>query len=153
MFETALTTLDTSTGLALAWLGSAAPFTGATALLLAGLALAAVASSAWSARRRARRLETVLGEALGRLTATELLLAATTADLSQARGRLDQMTGRHDATATASQRGGFRQAIALSRHGATTRQLIDTCGLSQGEAHLIQTLYGRPPAGQAEELH
>ena len=48
----------------------------------------------------------------------------------------------------------LRQAIALSRHGATTRQLIDTCELSQGEAHLIQTLYGQAAGARtAEELH
>ena len=34
-------------------------------------------------------------------------------------------------------------------HGATTRQLVDTCGLSQGEAHLVQTLYGRTPGESA----
>jgi hypothetical protein len=60
---------------------------------------------------------------------------------------------RQEATGATAVRSGFRQAIALSRHGATTRQLIDTCGLSQGEAHLIQTLYGRAPATAAEEIH
>lgn len=94
-------------------------------------------------RRRIADLETRLEESAGRLTVAELLLADTTAEASQLRQRVDQLGNRQDSIATASGRSGFRQAIALSRHGATTRQLIDTCGLSQGEAHLIQTLYGR----------
>jgi hypothetical protein len=34
------------------------------------------------------------------------------------------------------------------------RHLVDTCGLSQGEAHLVQNLYGRAPGGdQPGDVH
>jgi Protein of unknown function (DUF2802) len=89
-----------------------------------------------------------------RLQAAELMLADANREASQLRQRVDQLTSRQDSLTTGNSRSGLRQAIALSKHGATTRQLVDTCALSQGEAHLIQTLYGRPPgSGQPEELH
>ena len=89
-----------------------------------------------------------------RLQTAELLLVNASSEASQLRQRVDQLTSRQETVAGGNSRTGLRQAIALSRHGATTRQLIDTCSLSQGEAHLIQTLYGRPPGnGQPEELH
>ncbi|MBL8200149.1 MAG: DUF2802 domain-containing protein [Chromatiales bacterium] len=89
-----------------------------------------------------------------RLQATELLLADATSEAAQLRQRVDQLTSRQDALSTGNTRSGLRQAIALSRHGATTRQLVDTCGLSQGEAHLVQTLYGRAAGeGQPGEIH
>lgn len=117
------------------------------ALAVAG-ALAAVLL-ARAAGREARRHATDLALASARVAATEELLAVTRAELAQLQARLDQSFARRETPGT----GAFRQAIALSKHGATTRQLIDTCGLSQGEAHLIQTLYGREaPAGSAE-LH
>lgn len=108
-------------------------------------------------RRRVAGLATRLEESTQRLSVAEMLLADTTGDASMLRQRVDQLTTRHETIASTTARNGFRQAIALSKHGATTRQLIDTCGLSQGEAHLIQTLYGRAagPADQpaGEELH
>lgn len=128
-----------------------------------GAALAAVPvllALAWLARRltarpaegsdTARRLD----ELSQRLQTTELLLADANGAASLLRQRVDELTSRQESTTSTNNRNGLRQAIALSKHGATTRQLIDTCGLSQGEAHLIQTLYGRSPgATQAPELH
>ena len=97
-----------------------------------------------------RRLE----ELAGRLQTTELLLVDTAAEAAQLRQRLEQLASRQEILSTDHSRSGLRHAIALSKHGATTRQLIETCSLSQGEAHLIQSLYGRPAAsGQPEELH
>jgi hypothetical protein len=114
----------------------------------------------WLARRftAGQHSDTTLAERVDdlsqRLEATELLLADATNETDQLRQRLEQLTSRQEALSAGNSRGGLRQAIALSKHGATTRHLIDTCGLSQGEAHLIQTLYGRPPgSGQPEELH
>jgi hypothetical protein len=89
-----------------------------------------------------------------RLQTTELLLADATSEATQLRQRVDQLASRQEALSTGNSRSGLRQAIALSKHGATTRQLIETCALSQGEAHLIQNLYGRPAgSSQPEELH
>ena len=95
-----------------------------------------------------------LDEICQRLQATELLLADATSEAAQLRQRVDQLTSRQDALSAGTARSGLRQAIALSKHGATTRQLVDTCGLSQGEAHLVQTLYGRTPGeSQPGEMH
>ncbi len=89
-----------------------------------------------------------------RLQTTELLLADASGETLRLRQRVDELTARQETVSAGNARSGLRQAIALSKHGATTRQLIDTCDLSHGEAHLIQTLYGRPPgAGQSEDLH
>lgn len=95
-----------------------------------------------------------IGDLGQRLQTTELLLADASGETLKLRQRVDELTARQEAVSAGNARSGLRQAIALSKHGATTRQLIDTCDLSQGEAHLIQTLYGRPPgATQTEELH
>lgn len=117
------------------------------ALAVAG-ALAAVLL-ARAAGREARRHATDLALASARVAAAEELLAVTRAGLAQLQARLDQSLARSETPGTAT----FRQAIALSKHGATTRQLIDTCGLSQGEAHLIQTLYGREAPAAPADLH
>ncbi len=120
----------------------------------------ALLAMVWVARRvRARApAESDILERIGdlgqRLQTTELLLADASGETLKLRQRVDELTARQEAVSAGNARSGLRQAIALSKHGATTRQLIDTCDLSQGEAHLILTLYGRPPgATQAEELH
>jgi hypothetical protein len=113
---------------------------------------------AWLGRRLMARPGTDVGLAsqldaiCQRLQATELLLADATSEATHLRQRIDQLTLRQDSLAAGNSRSGLRQAIALSRHGATTRQLVDTCGLSQGEAHLVQSLYGRTP-DQPGEVH
>ena len=95
-----------------------------------------------------------IGDLSQRLQTTELLLADASGEALKLRQRVDELTARQETVSAGNARSGLRQAIALSKHGATIRQLIDTCDLSQGEAHLIQTLYGRPPgATQSEELH
>lgn len=95
-----------------------------------------------------------LDELNQRLEATELQLAAASSETGSLRQRVEQLSSRQENLATGNSRSGLRQAIALSKHGATTRQLIETCSLSQGEAHLIQNLYGRPTGnGQPDELH
>lgn len=54
-------------------------------------------------------------------------------------------------------RPGLREAVALSRHGASTEELVSTCRIGRSEAHLIQLLYGAardttaPPA--ATDIH
>lgn len=153
MFDTIIATITTAAGPALAALASATPVIAVTGLAVASTALVVAGLAAAGSRRRATRLADALADAGHRLAASELLLAETTAELSQARTRLEQLTVRQESSAAAGVRSGFRQAIALSRHGASTRQLIDSCGLSQGEAHLIQTLYGRPGASATEDLH
>jgi hypothetical protein len=120
-------------------------------LAIALLGLLAAASLARGARQETRRTAMELATAAGRLDLAEARLAEAATELAQLRQRLDQALAQRPVTGSGS--AGFRQAIALSRHGATTRQLIDTCGLSQGEAHLIQSLYGRTEPGTAGDLH
>ena len=128
------------------------------ALLVGGLtalfAVSALAVSAMRQKRRVRALEARCNDSQDRLQAIEILLADSTSEASLLRQRVEQLGMRQENTMSSNAKTGLRQAIALSRHGATTRQLIDTCELSQGEAHLIQTLYGQPAgAPAAEELH
>ncbi len=138
------------------YLPEATPASVAVAMVAVPIVLAtAWLAGRWAARPRqdadlARRLD----EISLRLQSTELLLADATSEANQLRQRVDQLTSRQESITAGNSRNGLRQAIALSKHGATTRQLIDTCGLSQGEAHLIQTLYGRHPGDcQPDELH
>lgn len=152
---------------AAAWLNSLSLPAATPALVASGLLAVPVAAAVlWLAgrivRQARRRQEALQGGTLAdlctRLQTMELMVAEATSEASQLRQRVDQLSTRQDNQAAGNARSTLRQAIALSRHGATTRQLIDTCSLSQGEAHLIQTLYGRPPvpgmgAGQPEELH
>jgi C4-dicarboxylate-specific signal transduction histidine kinase len=108
-----------------------------------------------TARPRAEnRTNASIDELSQRLQTMELLLADATSETAQLRQRVDQLTSKQESIAAGNSQSTLRQAIALSKHGATTRQLIDTCSLSQGEAHLIQNLYGRPPGdAQPDELH
>ena len=97
--------------------------------------------------RRVHDMELQLAEAVARLGAAELALGEYATESENLRRDVAGIGERHDRlAATRAHNNGLRQAIALSRHGATTRQLVDTCGLSQGEAHLVQTLYGRAAA-------
>lgn len=128
------------------------------ALLAGGLAalftIAALAVSTMRQKRRMRVLEVRCDDAQDRLQAIEILLANSTSEATMLRQRIEQLGIRQESTLNSNAKTGLRQAIALCRHGATTRQLINTCELSQGEAHLIQTLYGQAAgAPAAEELH
>ncbi len=105
-------------------------------------------------KRQVKAVDARCDESQDRLQTIELLLANTTSEASLLRQRVEQQVVRQENTLTGSAKTSLRQAIALSKHGATTRQLIDTCELSQGEAHLIQTLYGQPAGTPAAvELH
>lgn len=122
--------------------------------LLAFLAISALSFTAFRQKRRLSSLEGRHHDAMDRLQAIELLLADSTSESSLLRQRVEQLGMRQENTMSSTAKTSLRQAIALSRHGATTRQLIDTCELSQGEAHLIQTLYGQAAGTRtAEELH
>ena len=122
--------------------------------LLAFVAISALSITGFRQKRRLQSQERRHDEAMDRLQTIELLLADSTSEASLLRQRVEQLGVRHENTVSSSAKASLRQAIALSRHGATTRQLIDTCELSQGEAHLIQTLYGQAAGARtAEELH
>jgi hypothetical protein len=122
--------------------------------LLAFVAISALSITGFRQKRRLKSLEKRHDDAMDRLQTIEILLADSTSEASLLRQRVEQLGVRHESTVSSGAKASLRQAIALSRHGATTRQLIDTCELSQGEAHLIQTLYGQAAGPQAAgELH
>jgi hypothetical protein len=127
---------------------------GTVALGMAAIAGVLLLTLALRGRTGQDRLAAGFVATEARLQSTELLLAAATSELCVLRQRVEQLGARQDAASAGRSGDTLRQAIALSRHGASTRQIIDSCGLSQGEAHLIQTLYGRPAEGSGpEELH
>ena len=64
--------------------------------------------------------------------------------------RIDQVSSRQARIESGSGKTGFNEAIAFARHGANTRELVDTCGLSQGEARLVQVLHGSHVDNDAE---
>lgn len=103
------------------------------------------------ARRERQLLAAALAEARHHAAAAELATAGLRSELASLRHQLEQLEYRQERQATAGSHAGFRQAIALCRHGASARELVDSCGLSEGEAQLVHSLYGRAPAGQAQE--
>jgi hypothetical protein len=111
---------------------------GAVILALAGL---------WAARlanRRARRVQAGLDAAVAHSAQLEAMLVTATA-------QLQELLAERERTAALPTRPSLREAVALSRHGASTEELVSTCRIGQSEAHLIQMLYGA--ARQASEVH
>lgn len=125
---------------------------GTTPLVIACLVIAALlVARLLVVERRHARLARRLTTAEAALAGMDEWATAAAADVQALREKLEALDERHSATATVRTGPGVRQAIALSRYGATTRQLVDTCGLSQGEAHLVQSLYGRQTTGVPNE--
>lgn len=125
-------------------------FAVAAGILLGALMLSAAALLwARSALRRARSAQTSAEISALRLAQLETALAETTAQLQTLAGDQER------ATAVAA-RPSLREAVALSRHGASTDELVATCRIGQGEAHLIQMLYGasrRPADATRGDIH
>lgn len=89
----------------------------------------------WRSMRRSTRLEAAVRVAELRLAESEAALAAYDARLAEL------LAGRERERAIPA-RPGLRQAVALSRHGASTDELVDTCRIGRNEARLIQMLHG-----------
>jgi hypothetical protein len=120
------------------------------AAVLAGsllLSLAAIGIG-WRARRRAAGAQATAGIA-------ELRAAAAEAALAALAGRLQELQAERERAGAVGARPGLRQAVALSRHGASTDELVTACRIGQSEARLIQMLYGSPKAADAAatEVH
>ena len=117
-------------------------------LLIALLALMA----AQKARRRLRNFETSLSGLEQAMKSAANIFAESDLRMNAACEQINQLAVRQGTLDAATGQAGFKQAIALSRRGASLRELMDTCGVSQGEARLIQTMYGvqdAAPAGDA----
>ncbi|WP_435104302.1 DUF2802 domain-containing protein [Arhodomonas sp. AD133] len=113
------------------------------------LAFSALAGAGWlfasvrTLERRVQALETVrddLSEQFRALTAGAVGQGERLNRLEDEFGRL-----RHRLDTVASQEAGggpaFSQAIRLARRGASAREVMETCGLSEMEAELVVTLH------------
>jgi hypothetical protein len=110
-------------------------------------------TAAWigrTASRRALQAQAVADTATVRIAELEAALGAATA-------QLQEILAERERTAALPTRPSLREAVALSRHGASTDELVATCRIGQSEARLIQMLYGTARAGAdtaaAAEVH
>ena len=92
--------------------------------------------------RRAGKLQAELDATRQQLEDTDLRLTQSIESLQLLFNKVDQLAVQQGRQESHPGRSGFKEAIALTRHGATTKQLVSTCGLSQGEARLVQVMYG-----------
>ncbi|MCK6370815.1 MAG: DUF2802 domain-containing protein [Gammaproteobacteria bacterium] len=69
-------------------------------------------------------------------------LATVESELARASTELADIVAERERTAALPTRPSLREAVALSRHGASTDELVSTCRIGQSEARLIQMLYG-----------
>ena len=126
-------------------------FAAAAAILAGSLLLAAGAAILGSlARREARAARATAETAALRLAELEAAIAAIAT-------QLQALAAERERAGAVTARPSLREAVALSRHGATTEELVATCRIGLGEARLIQMLYGesRPVAAAASggDLH
>lgn len=121
---------------------------------LSAIACAAAMIIACSALIVARRafhhvtvVEALLTSSSQRVIEAESELDALRGQLSALASRVDQLGLRQSRIESVAGKPGFNEAIAFARHGANERELVDTCGLSRGEARLVQVLYGKDVEG------
>ena len=122
-------------------------------VLILGLVAVTMSGIAMLALRRAREagalcvnLELLIFDADQRLSDMEMQIARLTKIGKESGRRIDRLAADQGRLAPDAGRAGFGEAIALIEHGASAEQLIDTCGISQAEARLVETLYGRSEA-------
>jgi hypothetical protein len=108
---------------------------GATILVSALILGAGAAILGMVARRKAR-------EALRASEMQALKIADLQATLAATGAQLQALLAERECASAVPTRPSLREAVALSRHGATTEELVATCRIGQGEARLIQMLYG-----------
>jgi hypothetical protein len=97
-------------------------------------------------------LETLLATASQRVMEVETELATLRGKTTALFSRVEQLSMRQARFDSIAGKAGFDEAIAIAQRGANARELIDTCGLSQGEARLVEVLYGTDKACPAD-LH
>jgi len=98
--------------------------------------------SALRARSRLRNFEASLTSLEQAMQSAANIFAESDLRMNAACEQISQLAVRQGTLDAASGQAGFKQAIALSRRGASETELMDTCGVSQGEARLIHTMYG-----------
>ncbi|MEE4185487.1 MAG: DUF2802 domain-containing protein [Gammaproteobacteria bacterium] len=107
----------------------------------------------WRTRRqlhqRLAACEQSLGQVEQAIQSSATIFAALEARLDAACEQMDQLSMRQGAIDATGHKAAFQQAIALMRRGASAEELVSVCGVSQGEARLIQTMYGTPAPADA----
>lgn len=111
-------------------------FAAAAMMLLVAVSLSGAALLvSRNAVREARDARSAAAISAQRVAEVETVLAAVTA-------QLQTLLANQERTAAAPTRPSLREAVALSRHGASTEELVATCRIGHSEARLIQMLYG-----------
>jgi Flp pilus assembly protein TadB len=119
--------------------------TGRAVFLVFSFVIAAVTFTAWrrSAQRQTQHVLEQSEALLQRQAALEVRLEA----IGTALRRLDERSERQGQTPAHVP--GYQIAIRLARSGASRDELMSSCGLSQGEAELVQRLHGAASNGSA----
>ncbi len=120
---------------------------GRAVFLVFSFVFAAIAFTAW---RRATNAQTqhVMAHTdlvLQRLAHLEARVDATKLSVSELGERVDRPAQAPTASTTSSP--GYQIAIRLAKGGASREELMSGCGLSRGEAELVQRLHSPASAG------
>ena len=120
---------------------------GRAVFLVFSFVFAAIAFTAW---RRATHAQTqhVMAHTdlvLQRLAHLEARVDATKLSVSELGERVDRPAQAPTASTTSSP--GYQIAIRLAKGGASREELMSGCGLSRGEAELVQRLHSPASAG------
>lgn len=111
----------------------------------AAFAALVVALVSWRQARlaaaRAGALADALAVALEGALAAEEQYTELRVIIGSLRSRLDRMILKQGHMEQPEENPGYQAAIDLTREGADADVLMNTCGLTRGEAHLIRNLY------------
>ena len=125
---------------------------GLGAASIAGLLLALTGLVvARRARRKLQQFEDSLVNLEQAMQSAANIFAESDLRMNSACEQINQLARRQGSLDAASGQAGFKQAIALTRRGASLNELMDTCGINQGEARLIKTMYGQPQQSSSGE--
>jgi len=114
-----------------------------TVFIVAAGVLAAALLTAIGSLLLARGARAEARAARGTAEVAGLRLATVETALAGAEARLQSLLAEQERVAAAPPvRPSLREAVALSRHGAGVDELVATCRIGEGEARLIQMLYG-----------
>ena len=114
---------------------------------LVAVVMSGMAIFAWRRARLAGAhcldLELLVIDADLRLDAIETQILRLMKEGRQTAGQVDRLAADKGRLVSNESGTGYGEAIALIQHGASADQLINTCGISRAEAHLVETLYGQ----------
>lgn len=121
----------------------AVTFMAVTTAVLALVAALTGWRQARAATERLLALESVLADALDQALESESRQQEMQQRLADLRSRVDRLALKRARSDRQSAAAGYQDAIRLSQDGAADEVLMDSCGLSRGEARLIRSLYRR----------